>query len=228
MRILLVTCCWILAFPVKAEIHECNGTWTNKPCEDAASKSMAEVPPREHKEDPLAKRRVWLQDLRTQYYKARRDHGILVNIQSVEDMCLDVKFSAETCSQLIGAKEKDLNELILKSKEVKAKEARNKIEAEKQPDTIQFITNTDNYITVRGGHSTPFINNGSGIGINNNGTGTGITNNSSGIGITAKGTTRGPLAPKKVEHISPPPSHESASRPYIFQHGNNPPEQITR
>ena len=98
-----------------AEVHECDGVWTNETCNGSISKefsvSRSAEPSPERKE--LNQRKLWLHDLEMLRLKAKRDFGLSASIEHVRGQCLDLKVEAEVCTKLVAEREKEIQNLII-------------------------------------------------------------------------------------------------------------------
>ena len=98
-----------------AQIYNCNGVVTNKPCENG-------VPVMEEKayQDPdpkvvaEARRSLWLENLDLARGRVSREFGVSIDITSTRDQCMTS--SLDECRRVINEKEKDINQLIIVAK----------------------------------------------------------------------------------------------------------------
>jgi len=116
-----------------AEIYNCDGLWTARPCSDSSVPSLSENERTEKSE--ISKRKLWLHDLDMLRLRTKRELSISPSIREVETLCLDLSRSALDCSQAVSAKETELNQLLLENKKLKVAEERNRIEEEKNSST---------------------------------------------------------------------------------------------
>ncbi len=134
------------AVPCLADLYNCKGTWTNKPC-DGSNK----IP--EKKETPdnkdKSKKESILHDLRMLVIKAKREHDIRYNIEVIEDLCKNSNL--EDCDKSVKTAQKELQTQVTDADEAKERNAlireanklkkeRNRIEENKPPVIIQQNT----------------------------------------------------------------------------------------
>lgn len=106
-----------------ADLNNCNGTWTNKPC-DGLSRVPEEK--KENTSDPdKSKKESLLHDLRMLSLESRRDYEIRYDISLTERTC---KYTdLVECDKAIKAAQRDLQELKTKAQLIKTKKERNEL-----------------------------------------------------------------------------------------------------
>ncbi len=131
-----------------AELYECDGKWTNKPCNGDVTRSIEEsgsAAPADEATKALREKTSLLHDLRMKEIKAREQYDIQYDISSVEKFCLSQESSIEDCSKRIESARTALDKRIategslaaqrranqLQDEANKLQEQRNTIEAEK-------------------------------------------------------------------------------------------------
>ncbi|MCB0324802.1 MAG: hypothetical protein KDD69_14565, partial [Bdellovibrionales bacterium] len=109
--LLLLFCC---ALPklAEAEVSNCDGRWTNRPCEGTVSATLEEV--ERAPLDPASARRrrkqSLLHDLRMAAIEAERSHGVVVALGPAEARCSDQATTIEQCQEAVQAVEQQLAE----------------------------------------------------------------------------------------------------------------------
>ena len=160
MRALLLSC-GMLAFNlvgtvVWAELYECNGVWTNRPCEGQSSNSMKEsaakqidVAEREAKE-----KRFWVNDLELKRLRARKEHGLEMNVGDVMELCQDSSTTLQVCRNAVAARENEIGKSILDAKNAALKQQTLEEEKRKtEADIVNQINVFDNRtLVVKGRH----------------------------------------------------------------------------
>jgi hypothetical protein len=108
MRAKLILIAFLIALPAAAhaEIHDCDGTWTNKPCKDAPLKKLSEqhAVPRSPQEVDREQRESWLTDLSLRRTDISRKYGVDIDISDVQAACRRPSQSPEACHALIDKK----------------------------------------------------------------------------------------------------------------------------
>jgi len=150
--------------PASAEIYNCEGRWTNKPCDSNSRPAFAEEqsapdPDAETKAD-LSKRKLWLQDLDLLRLRLKRKHDVAVSTREIEELCLNTNSSAIECSQAVSAKENEINQLLVEKDRLNVERDRNKIEektAEQNanPPTAVTVIQENNVIIAPRHHDRP-------------------------------------------------------------------------
>ena len=149
MKKLLNICSFIFIFSAAdsfADLYNCNGTWTNRPCN-----SSSKIPEKEDtpKNKDKSKKESILHDLRMLVIKAKREHDIRYNIDVIEDLCKTSNL--EECDKSVKTAQKELQAQVTDADEAKERNAlireanklkkeRNKIEENKPPVIIQQNT----------------------------------------------------------------------------------------
>jgi hypothetical protein len=120
-----------------ADIYDCNGVLTNKPC-DAGKLMVTEKPYQTPDPQMLEerKRQVWLQNLETARLKAKSDFDLSINIDLVRDVCKTEPIAV--CRDAIEKKEREINELLLNKLSIEEKK---KLE-EDRPKTVDNSNKT--------------------------------------------------------------------------------------
>ncbi len=127
---------FILSIPlaVQAELYECGGVWTNKPC---GASAVAQIPersetPRSPADALAAQKRLWLNDLDLQRSQLKRKYKKEFPIGDVEGLCEDSKTSLVECRKAISAREREFEEreivLLQRDSAVQGKREREEFE----------------------------------------------------------------------------------------------------
>ncbi len=148
-RILIITLAISsLTHNAYAELHQCDGTWTNKPCEGKIAESIKETSGRVRtaEEVELSQKELWLHDLEMGRLKARKEFGVKVSTLEAQTICNEKTTSLIDCRKAISAREDEIEkgvqaekDRILKRKEI---EERNKAElAAREANKVVVIQN---------------------------------------------------------------------------------------
>jgi len=89
-----------------AEIYECEGKWTNKPCNGSVTKSIEETGsavPADENVKAIREKTSLLHDLRMKQIQAREVFGIRFDLTAVENFCLKSPSSVEECARRIDS-----------------------------------------------------------------------------------------------------------------------------
>ena len=133
MRALLVLSLLILSPNLSsAEIYNCDGKWTNKPCDGSVSESIKEKTTDKAKADRkiLSAKKSLLHELRMEAISAKRKYDVNVDLKKVEELCLKTETSVESCKKEIAATEDRITQKSSEKALVKAQEERNRLQEE--------------------------------------------------------------------------------------------------
>lgn len=113
----------VVATPCHAELVNCNGTWTDRPCAELNK-------PQEAKKGKIidpdkAKKESLLHDLRMLTIESKRDYDIRYDISVTEATCKNS--SLAECDKTIKNAQKDLEELRIRAQLVKTKKEKNEL-----------------------------------------------------------------------------------------------------
>ena len=113
-----------------AELYECNGTWTNRKCDDQATSVLKEVPYQERSLEDRQKDMVslWLHDLRTLKLKANKKYDTDLDISDAIQTCTKIPLDYAACRKIVSDRSNALHEKIDTAKVAmkKAKEEKEK------------------------------------------------------------------------------------------------------
>ncbi len=122
-----------------AELHDCNGVWTNKSCTIEEKESLPEVKTADSvKLKDQSQKKSLFHVLNMKSIRANNDYGIKLNLTLAEDACSDQDSSIENCrlqikelDAVLDEKIKVAAELKIKEKELKLQEEANKLQEER-------------------------------------------------------------------------------------------------
>ncbi len=132
----------------QAQLFECEGKWTNKPCNGKVEKELSV---KEEKTGIVgissnpdrAKKSSLYHELMMKSVKAKNDFQIETNLDQAEDKCLKGDYTLEECQTQIDSYNKELDSKIhkaeilkLKKEEVQLQKERNKIAQENNTTTV--------------------------------------------------------------------------------------------
>lgn len=128
LRVLLLTLPLLpIAVPVfgpslvQAQIYNCDGKWTNKPCSGEVEGSFDEVVREPVSETELLQRQKlsMLHDLRMDAIEAERNYDIEVDLTQAERICSERETGEEECRESIESVRRQINEqkAVLKPRE---------------------------------------------------------------------------------------------------------------
>jgi len=124
--------------PAAAELYNCNGTWTNKPCEGQATKVLPETEKTvDLDSELLKKKKVLVGNLRERAGRAERDYDVHIDVTGIEETCRSESTTYEECMNLVNNADDRLNERINEAKLVKEQQKANRLQqenAEKKDD----------------------------------------------------------------------------------------------
>ena len=105
----LLSLCVVLAGPfARAELYECNGTWTNKPCDSSQkTATIKDSSSSEQAIDPQKKRR-WTEELTRLSERAKAEDGVAVDVSEAVSTCLVPVTTNDECRSLVNKKESEV------------------------------------------------------------------------------------------------------------------------
>jgi hypothetical protein len=125
-----------------AELVECNGTWTNKPCDKATGAPLEEKPVREltQAEKEMNSKKLWLHDLEMQVIQVRRETGINIKFSTTQDVCLRTESSLSDCQRAISETQSALvNALMAKISSGNNRDERDQSAGVQQNSTVVVV-----------------------------------------------------------------------------------------
>lgn len=142
LRFLFVsTICFFLIFvsAVWADVYQCDGKWTNKPCDGQVAKKLVETEQGLETVDPArGEKRSLLHELTMKALKARDDYQIRTDLASAQNTCTKPGISLEQCQTTAQKIDKDLDEkidraakLANKKKQLELQQEANRLQAER-------------------------------------------------------------------------------------------------
>jgi len=146
-----------------AEVYECDGKWTNRPCSGAVTKSLEEIGSSAEVDEhiKLAREKTsLLHDVRMKALRAREDFDLRYEITPLEKFCLTASTTLEECQKRIKEADAELDQKIasasslasqkrsleLQEEANRLQEERNRIEKERPNVTV--IEENRNVIVV--------------------------------------------------------------------------------
>ncbi len=146
--------------PAFSDLYDCGGIWTNKPCEGTeAQKTLPEIErPVDLDAEALKKKESLAGRLRADADRARRDHGIDLDISGVESACRAKETTYEDCMNLVNNADDRLSSRVNEAKLVKEQEKTNQLLEENaarengggRNNTVVVVE--DDYRDIDGGH----------------------------------------------------------------------------
>ena len=153
MFIFFLLSCFVVR-AASAEVYECDGKWTNKPCPGKVTKSIEELgssAPIDESTKLLRQKTSMLHELRMKNLQARENFDIRYELGAVESFCLKTLTSLEDCDKKVKDADAELDKKIssasllasqkrsieLQEEANRLQQERNKIEEEKATVVIQ-------------------------------------------------------------------------------------------
>jgi hypothetical protein len=117
---------FIFPLPARAELHECNGIWTNVPCAGTPERTIQEAPKRDTTvTKDQSQRSLWFHDLEMAQIKAQREYQVDVSIDNARAICSDTRMSAESCKRAITARRSEIDHRVHDAEDLRLKRAEN-------------------------------------------------------------------------------------------------------
>lgn len=138
----------LLTSTARAELSNCNGVWTNDPCEGNASSKLEEkdFKPQDPQKRLQSKKQQILHDLRMKELNSERTHKIDIAIDPAETVCNDPATTLEDCQEKVTELRnkiddavRDAREIEIEEKKIEAEKAEAKTKAENNTTTITII-----------------------------------------------------------------------------------------
>lgn len=112
MKLIIIFSAFLLSSPAFSEIYNCNGVWTDKPCNKLSDKptppptaSAPESTPSssQDRDETFAERRKLFTDADLEAFRARRDGKGNIPLDEARDVCLAPKGDLSLCRKLVYA-----------------------------------------------------------------------------------------------------------------------------
>ena len=102
-----------------AELYECNGVWTNKPCQGAPEKSLNEVKiePQTKAEEETSKRAYWIKELDLRASMAKSEWDVVVDVFDIQSLCKDVTTPLAKCEESVAQRLNLINDKVSEAKD---------------------------------------------------------------------------------------------------------------
>lgn len=144
--------------PVHAELVNCNGVWTNQPCNGNARHKMKETPhvPRTPAQIANSKKDILIHDLRMLAIRARDVLDVPVSLSAVEAVCVEDSDSIEECRKAVKERSAEIELLVARHKQNTKKDDTKQIEVRTNNVTVLNNNFVDDYY----GHRFPGCCNG--------------------------------------------------------------------
>lgn len=117
MRYVLLGCFSILfSVSTQAELIECEGVWTNQPCESSSASGIKEKPFQEATKDTLDRdrKRALVQSLASSRRTLEKSLGVRIETSEVENLCLSPQTTLELCREEV----KFAQEMLIQQAEI--------------------------------------------------------------------------------------------------------------
>lgn len=132
----------ILPSILRAEITNCNGEWTNKPCDGKVEARFEEVLSEEKSNEDLnkEKKQLFLNQLEILRFKAKKEHNLEFGTLEVNEICNDINTTLEDCRTKAQTKIDEINNKINELK-ISQNENNNKNETKEDPISVTVTEN---------------------------------------------------------------------------------------
>ena len=122
----------LLVGSAHADFVQCNGVWTNQPCEGSVGATISQTPPPAASEDPSrGAKRSLLHELTMKNIKAREEFEIRYDLKTLEDFCLRKETTVEECQKRISQADSELDKKILRESRIASERKQRKADEEK-------------------------------------------------------------------------------------------------
>ncbi|MFN8390384.1 MAG: hypothetical protein U0136_08855 [Bdellovibrionota bacterium] len=133
-----------------ADVYQCDGKWTNKPCSGNVTQTINETHSPSVSDPVPSQNRSLFHELTMKSIKAREEYDVKVDLSSAEKICLQQTASLEDCKKALDAVETALDQKVasasaaaeqkkanaLQQEANRIQEERNKIEENKPNVTV--------------------------------------------------------------------------------------------
>ncbi len=113
-----------------AQLYECDGTWTNKPCKGTVAETLDAATGAPSNDPGRGEKRSLLHDFTMKTIKAREDYGIRVDLSPAEKACVKDPVPVEDCRRTISVMQEQLDQDVQAASVIKAREKANKLQEE--------------------------------------------------------------------------------------------------
>jgi hypothetical protein len=189
----------------QAQIYNCSGKWTNKPCSGEVLRTLEEQSndaPGAHSSDPgKSEKSSLFHKLTMKAIEARREFKIDSDLSYLESLCFTPQTTVSVCREEIGKHEQELDKRIAKERELAAQQRavelqqeanklaqeRNEIEAEKPNVTVV----EENYYVIKKRYRRPgeIVDRGTSSGAGVSISASGVSSSGTRIGVEAQAGT---------------------------------------
>jgi hypothetical protein len=201
----------ILPAIANAEIFDCQGRWTNRPCDSEPEKVLKETASKSQDAKDLdrSEKESLLHELKMQAIEARRKYNARFDVTAVEKICLkpqtslrDCKQQVDTLSDRIQERTKTAALIDAQEKEIALKEKDLELKRKEQEDNKTVVIIEDRTVIVPRRRRPPIRPlSGTGISVNINSADGSI---SAGGSVFSGSSLRPPRRPKKPLSIQRP------------------------
>lgn len=138
-----------LASSAHAEIFNCGGKWTNKPCEAEPKATLKEKPSQNNEKEVAdrSERESLLHELKMQAIEARRKYDVRIDVSAVETLCMKPQSSLSDCKNEVDALSDRIDQRTQSAALIKAREQSNKLK-EKDLEIKQKEVEDNNTIVI--------------------------------------------------------------------------------
>lgn len=106
-----------------AQLVECNGLWTNKPCEEKGASTLPESNYKTTPPEPVqSKKQYLLHELTMASINAKNEHDVIVDVEPTKTSCMRVETSLDSCRESIQAVRDKIDERVNQVRLIKLKE----------------------------------------------------------------------------------------------------------
>lgn len=202
------------ATPALAQLHECNGMWTNKPCDGSVSNTIGAKESNAPDDPARAEKRSLLHELTMRSIKAHEQYDIRTDLAPAEKKCLTEPAPLDECRAAVKQVDEDLDRKIdaastvaerkkaneLRDEANRLQRERNRIEEEKS--NVVVVERRPLIIIPRPSPRPQYIP-GSGLGVSASGSYGGATITINPNGHEGQFSQGQPLAPPPQNPLRP-------------------------
>ncbi|HQH26721.1 MAG TPA: hypothetical protein PLP17_04930 [Oligoflexia bacterium] len=154
MKTAFLSLIFILCFsaPASAQIFECDGRWTNRPCSGKVEGMVEEVKPEQApvEDSGLSEKKALYHDLNMKTIEAKRRYNLRFDLAAVQQLCFQQQSTLDECRKEIQAMEDRIDAKIGLASQERANELQNeanRLQQEKnETPSVSVVEN--NYIEV--------------------------------------------------------------------------------
>lgn len=117
----------------QADFVQCNGVWTDKPCEGSVGGTIPQSVPPSGGEDPgRSEKRSLLHELTMKSIKAREEYELSYDVRFVQEWCMRKETTVDACRERVDKEEASLDKKMIRASALVDEKRKRKQEEEEE------------------------------------------------------------------------------------------------